>query len=196
MDCHYKTNPSARIPPVHQTLPVEQHLTWSRKGSLQKDFNLLKVFDTTAHSSSTYMSMHTSAKCNRNTVSALDIISNVWNLLYFHKEDKLNVTEIWYVSGYFVMLNFYLFCLLSVFSADVPKVLLVLLVFLLCDFKWGWLLSFIMQFWFLTKLQMTVLNTVTVTECILLISSLVAKHFRGCWNSSGIFMSHEISWFV
>lgn len=38
MDCHYKTNPSARIPPVHQTLPVQQHVTRTGKGG---DKNLL-----------------------------------------------------------------------------------------------------------------------------------------------------------
>lgn len=33
MNCHYKTNPSACIPPVNQTLPVEQDMTQSGKGS-------------------------------------------------------------------------------------------------------------------------------------------------------------------
>lgn len=33
MACHYKTNPSACIPAVHQTLPVEQDVTQSGKGS-------------------------------------------------------------------------------------------------------------------------------------------------------------------
>lgn len=36
MDCHYKTNPSVCIPPVHQTLPVEQDMTQSGKGSYKK----------------------------------------------------------------------------------------------------------------------------------------------------------------
>lgn len=34
MDCHYKTNPSPCIPPVHQTLPVEQDMTQSGKGGM------------------------------------------------------------------------------------------------------------------------------------------------------------------
>lgn len=33
MDCYYKTNLSACIPPVHQTLPVQQGMTQSGKGS-------------------------------------------------------------------------------------------------------------------------------------------------------------------
>lgn len=39
MACHYKTNPSACIPPVHQTLPVEQDTTQSGKGSYKKIYS-------------------------------------------------------------------------------------------------------------------------------------------------------------
>lgn len=42
MDCHYKTNPSACIPPVHQTLPVEQDMTQSGKGSYAKIYFVVR----------------------------------------------------------------------------------------------------------------------------------------------------------